>query len=125
MYTAVYSIHTITYLCFLHILHCEVEPYSEARVTGVRSDEKVKLKFTDAVNTSKVTWENKDHIQTIRNHVGLPTVRPNQHVKKRYSHHPKNISFHILHRLPDINLHFFIWRWASNRMVTSSNPRAD
>lgn len=67
-WNAVYSINTIsgkstTYLCLPHVLHCEVEPNSEARVTGVRSDEQIKLKFTDVINTSKVTWENKDRIQ--------------------------------------------------------------
>lgn len=41
-------------LSFTDVLHCEVEPDSEARVAGVRPDEEVKLKLTDVVNTPKV-----------------------------------------------------------------------
>lgn len=70
IWNAVYSINinsgkSTTYLCLPHVFHCEVEPNSEARVTGVRSDEQIKLKFTDVINTSKVTWENEDHIQEL------------------------------------------------------------
>lgn len=41
-------------LSLADVLHCEVEPDSEARVAGVRPDEEVKLKLTDVVNTAKV-----------------------------------------------------------------------
>lgn len=41
-------------LCLADILHCEVEPDSEAGVAGVRADEEVKLKLTDVVNPAEV-----------------------------------------------------------------------
>lgn len=41
-------------LCLADVLHCEVEPHSEARVAGIRADKEVKLKLTDVVNTAKV-----------------------------------------------------------------------
>lgn len=41
-------------LCLPDVLHGEIEPDSEAWVAGVGSDEKVKLKITDVVNTAQV-----------------------------------------------------------------------
>lgn len=42
-------------LCLTDVLHCEVEPDSEAGVAGVRPDEEIKLKLADIVNTAKVS----------------------------------------------------------------------
>lgn len=41
-------------LCLTDVLHCEVEPDSEAGVAGIRPDEEVKFKITDVVNSAKV-----------------------------------------------------------------------
>lgn len=41
-------------LCLTDVLHCEVEPDSEAGVAGVRPDEEVKLELTDVVHTAEV-----------------------------------------------------------------------
>lgn len=44
-------------LCLADVLHCEVEPHSEAWVAGIRADEEVKLKLTDVVNTAKISCQ--------------------------------------------------------------------
>lgn len=44
------------HLSLSNVFHREVEPHSEPRVTRVRPDEQIKLKFTDVVNTAQVTY---------------------------------------------------------------------
>ena len=47
-------------LCLADVLHGEVEPHSEAGVASVGSDEEVKLKLTDVVNTAKVPCRDRE-----------------------------------------------------------------
>lgn len=46
-------------LCLTDVLHCEIEPDSEARVAGVGPDEEVKLELTDVVNSTEVSCKDK------------------------------------------------------------------
>lgn len=52
--TAIILHNKHAYLCLTDVLHCEVEPHSEAGVACIRPDEEVKLKLTDVVNTAQV-----------------------------------------------------------------------
>lgn len=52
-------------LCLADVLHCEVEPHSEARVAGIRADEEVKLKLTDVVNTAKISCQDNKKLPLV------------------------------------------------------------
>lgn len=53
--STIISCNKHAYLCLTDVLHCEVEPDSEAGVARIGPDEEVKLKLTDVVNTAKVS----------------------------------------------------------------------
>lgn len=53
------------HLSLSNVFHREVKPHSEPRITRVRPDEQIKLKFTDEVNTAQVTYGERQRIKEV------------------------------------------------------------